>query len=256
MINKSFTDSANSPIRAVFFDCDNVLAFTEELHIAKTIAIASEMGVTVTRAEWPNFQGLGDHRIFEEILVPRGAKGNLSDFIRRTSEHYNRGVDNIRPRDGILPVLELTERFPRLVITAGDELQVTRNMRCLPDFLPLHTIHADLIKPELRKPHRGHCDAGVQFLCDKFGWEDTPGLRRRILYIDDSNTGAQSGRDAGLTTIQWVLEPDHKGLDGVYAVVHSPEDLLLTVQNLLDNGPQMSIGLHRREQMELGQLRI
>ena len=123
-------------IKGIAFDLEGTLVDVELAHHRAHIAVASELGLHLTIEEAistiPSFVGGPDIQVLREISEKAGFKGSLSDILDRKRGYYYKFLEAvpIRPRPGVVPVLEGAQRlgFPMAI---GSHTPRTEGLRLL-----------------------------------------------------------------------------------------------------------------------------
>lgn len=193
-------------IRAVFWDIDGTMVTSEPVHKAKMDHVANLHGLELKEDIHTKFHGVGDYRAFE-LLQELGLPGSQEQFMDACNAYYETQLHDVNPREGFVEAFLLldqkgivqgavsngTEPLVRMNIvrsTVGDKLKV---------IIDLDYVESSGLKPKpfpdpyleaLRKVNEGSPDQIHPSEC---------------LVVEDSPTGIQAGKAAGMNAIYWKL---------------------------------------------------
>ena len=180
---------------AYIFDCDGTLGDTMPLHYSAWCAALQEHDVDFPEALFYELGGVPTERIVEILNERHGYHLPVKETARYKEELYLKGIEQILP---IEPVVEIVNRIhgklPIAVASGGHRQIVTRTLSCLGI---LDKFNAIVCAEDYRqgKPHPD------PFLTAAERLGVAP---RRCLVFEDTNTGVEAARAAGM---QWVLVP-------------------------------------------------
>jgi beta-phosphoglucomutase len=221
-----------TPVRALIFDFDGVLADTEDLHCAAFQSVAAEAGLTLSRDDYyAQLLGLPDReclaavcaragmaaaparlddlvarkrRRFAQLAQDARLYAGVADTLRRLHPHFLLGIASGAFRDEIEPILE--REHVRQLFTAVVGAEDVRNGKPAPD-------------PFLQALHALQSKAGAPL---------TPA---DCLVIEDSPHGITAAHAAGMHCLGVTTHHDHAALATAEAIIARvselrPEDLM------------------------------
>lgn len=110
-------------LKAVVFDFDGVIAYTEELHMNAVQEIVEPLGIRVSKQVWKaDFAGRGTTHILQELFRRHGISEDVEEYKIKKKEVFNRMVETegVRMVDGIDGVLwRLAEKHVPMAVASG-----------------------------------------------------------------------------------------------------------------------------------------
>jgi len=235
---------------AVFWDIDGVLVDSEPLHREKLTVIAEDplnhgcfdesLGVRITEDCWDELHGKGDLYIYHWICKKKEAYPlSEEEFLQKCEAYYLNHADTLQARPGALEAFNkfASVGFLQAAVSSGTRDQVDANLQTIglenrmvfslsandvtkkkPDPQPYQIAHKKLLES---------VDMASKFLKD-------PAL---CIVIEDSATGVEAAKKAGMMTIYWKLTPDQA--DSKYAdyTVTSEKAFISVVEQLVSTYP-------------------
>ncbi|MEM9469210.1 MAG: HAD family phosphatase [Pseudomonadota bacterium] len=204
--------SLKHPIRIVFWDIDGVIVDSEPLHEAKIIETAKAHGIEISDTQWLNWQGIGDHRIYES-LKGMGLTISKSEFLEECEDYYLDNAHLLKVRDGFTEAFNMiAERaVPQVAVSSGLKRQVDVNLEKagVKDSMLFAVNATEIVKEGLRtKPEPDAYNYALRQFNESLREGDQI-LPENSLVIEDSEIGVQSGVGAKMMSIHWRLSQDH-----------------------------------------------
>ena len=180
-------------IKAVIFDFDGVIVDSEKIHKQTFMEVLS---IDVPENRWYNeFAGTGSRSIFERLLQENSMDGDPDELVKKRRELFNQYLGRLEPIAGLRDFLKLLRKKNiKIAIVSGGHSSYIRpllEMLGISEYFD-YIVSADDTK--FRKP-----DPRV-FLLASQRFELRPG---ECLVIEDSYSGCQGARDAGMRLV-WM----------------------------------------------------
>jgi beta-phosphoglucomutase len=179
-------------IRAVIFDLDGVLADSEGTHFLAWKEIALEYGLPVDRLLMHDWIGRSDREIVEEVVREHGLSVAPEHLLEHKRRVYRRLVtENLKPIPGSIEALSELDSLPLGLATSScrSEAQLTLRTLGIVDRFPVVVTSDDV---QHTKPQPDSYLAAAQRL------NIAP---EHCVAIEDSTSGVQSARQAGMTVL-------------------------------------------------------
>jgi beta-phosphoglucomutase family hydrolase len=180
---------------AYIFDCDGTLGDTMPLHYSAWCAALKEHDCDFPEAQFYELGGVPTERIVEILNERHGYQMPVRETARYKEEIYLKGIERIAPIEPVVAIVkEVSGRLPIGVASGGHRHIVTRTLDCLGILDMFDTI----VCAEDYRQGKPHPDPFLT-AAERLGV-----LPERCLVFEDTNTGIQAARAAGM---QWVLVP-------------------------------------------------
>ena len=179
----------------LIFDMDGVLIDSNAAHLASWLKIADEDGVVFTKEIfWKTF-GMTSEYIVEHFWKTRMTPAEIARVVERKETAFRESVvEQVRPIDGAIDfVYYLSEK--RVPLAVGSSAPRV-NVEFVLDRLGIRGFFGDCVVAG-DEVARGKPEPDIFLLCaEKLG--ETP---ESCVVIDDSRSGVNASRAAGMTTI-------------------------------------------------------
>lgn len=195
-------------IRAVFWDIDGTMVMSEPVHRDKMTHVASLHGVMIGE-DHSRFHGAGDTRAYE-ILKEMGMNCLPEDFASACYAYYEAQLHTIEVREGFLEAFELLDQkgIAQGAVSNGADYLVTMNIgrtgigHRLKVAIDLNYIESKGLQP---KPFADPYLEALRRVNEELDMSIQP---EECLVVEDSPTGIQAGKAAGMHTVFWKLTPE------------------------------------------------
>ena len=192
----------SSPIRAVIFDFDGVIADSEGLHFETFAATLRRAGLDITRAEADRkYIGLSDDRCFEQVLREAGRDASEEErdrLVEQKTALYQANVHRIELCPGARELIEAAGRRYPLAISSSarkDEIELVLRRHEIGQHFPILVSSDDGLAS---KPHPGPYLKAQELLraseLDSLAPEE-------CLVIEDSPRGIEAAKKAGMQCV-------------------------------------------------------
>lgn len=203
----------------VIFDCDGVLVDSEIIGCSAVADILSRHGVpTEVDYVMRNFLGRPASAVTDEFLR-RSEKALPEDFIKSWREHlFTRFEQELVAVAGIRDAIE-TIPLPRCVASSSDEerLDVSLGKTGLAPLFQGNIFSTTMVKHGKPAPDL------FLFAADKMG-----AVPSRCVVVEDSPSGVQAAKAAGMTAIGFTGGSHYAVLDNTTALRHAGADHIVT----------------------------
>jgi len=235
---------------AVFWDIDGTLVDSDMLHREKLTAIAKDplnhgcfnalLGVCITEQYWDELRGKGDIYVYH-WLCNKNAAYPLSEekFSQKCAAYYLKHTATLQARPGAMEAFNkfASAGLPQAAVSNGPRDQVDANLQVIglknrmvfslstndvtklkPDPQPYQIAHRNLLKSVGKVS---------EFLKDPAS----------CIVIEDSATGVEAGKKAGMTVIYWKSAPEQEDSEYADYTVDSEKAFLSVVEQLIPTAP-------------------
>ena len=199
-----------SPI-GIIWDVSGVIVDAEPRHRWKLTKIARENGADITPDDWTEYHGKGDHYIGQRLREKfQNFSLNEADFIAACNALYISPLGELKARPGATQTIKaLAARgIPQMVLT-NDNASVLNYNLAAADLRPDHFTHvldSHSLGDIPRKPHRDAFAHAADKMLQLPQLKHLNGDRGRIIMVEDSPANIVGAHNAGLRTIQWLLD--------------------------------------------------
>lgn len=227
---------------AVFWDIDGVLVDSEPLHREKIEAIALDplrtgasdpRGVTIQKSDWAELHGKGDHYIYNWIKV-RAPDYPLdeTEFLKTCEDYYLAHAAQLKVRAGAREAFNhfAAKRLHQVAVSSGVRAQVDANLTTA-GVKMLFSLAAGDTKE--KKPNPEPYNTAHERLLSKI--ENVSAELRdksKCIVIEDSASGVEAGKRAGMTTIYWKLDASQPDSEFADYTISSADELVALVERL------------------------
>jgi HAD superfamily hydrolase (TIGR01509 family) len=195
--------AAHRPYKAVLIDVDGTIALTEGRNRAVIEALAAEHGARISARDWESIGGQPEKVIWDWLAprFPAFAAGIDPETFQLTSRARALKSDfNVAARPGIAQTIDYFKAQGLRVVAVSNSPRdcVEKNLRmagCLDKIEFMVTETEVLAASRRQKPHPDPYHMAA----------DALGLApEECIVFEDSQVGAQAGRDFGATVIQFI----------------------------------------------------
>tara|TARA_R110002124_G_scaffold233406_1_gene398753 strand:- start:129045 stop:129722 length:678 start_codon:yes stop_codon:yes gene_type:complete len=203
-----------SQYKAIFWDIDGVIILSEPLHVEKINKTAERYGVIVSKDDWADWHGIGDHRIYEQ-LVERGLPISEDIFIAECLQYYMDNKECLTVREGFHEAFShcAHKDLAQASVSSGVRGQVDANMNVAKVGLSMvfNLSASETVEKGLKtKPAPDPYLEALNMLNAK---NDTAIKASECIVVEDSGSGVASGKSAGMCAIHWRPDIGHKATD-------------------------------------------
>jgi beta-phosphoglucomutase-like phosphatase (HAD superfamily) len=227
---------------AVFWDIDGVLVDSEPLHRKKIEAIALDpqrtgvpdpRGLKIEKSDWAELHGKGDHFIYNWIKA-RATEYPLDEtkFLKACEDYYLAHVPQLKARSG---AREAFNRFAakglhQVAVSSGVRAQVDANLKAA-DVKMLFSLAAGDTKEKKPNPEP-YNTAHTRLLSRIENVSADLRDKSKCIVIEDSASGVEAGKKAGMTTIYWKLDASQPDSEYADYTISTAEELTALVARL------------------------
>lgn len=180
---------------AYIFDCDGTLGDTMPLHYSAWCAALKEHDCDFPEAQFYELGGVPTERIVEILNERHGYHMPVKETAQYKEEIYLRGIEQIAPIEPVVAIVhEVYGKLPIGVASGGHRHIVRRTLSCLGILEKFDTV----VCAEDYRQGKPHPDPFLT-AAERLGV-----LPEKCLVFEDTNTGVQAARAAGMS---WVLVP-------------------------------------------------
>jgi beta-phosphoglucomutase len=209
-----------SPVSAIIFDFDGVLADTEDLHCAAFQEVARDRGLALSRDDYYHrFLGLPDHDCIAAFCADAGPPlqvGELDRLVARKRRHFADLSATMDLYPGVATTLRrLYERFA-LAIASGaarDEIEAVLQRA------GVQTLFGALVAAEDVVAGKPAPDPFLRALDELNRRRARPFASRECVVVEDSPAGIAAARAAGMRCIAVTTSQDRAAFGAVDAVI-------------------------------------
>lgn len=230
--------SANTDmLKAIIFDCDGVIADTEQIHMAAFQRVLSEEGIELNKEEYfRRYLAFDDRGCFETVFADRGislTRDQLNELIHRKAEYVEPAMKaSLKILPGAAEFIRLAaERYPLAVASGAlrHEIELVLKYGGLSDCFRLIVAAEDVARS---KPNPDPFIKARELLGASTGDRIEP---RECLVIEDSIHGVRAARLAGMRCLAVTTSYPPEKLSEADRVVDTLAGLLLEdVESLFD----------------------
>jgi beta-phosphoglucomutase-like phosphatase (HAD superfamily) len=219
--------------KAMFWDIDGVIVLSEPLHVEKINKTAENYGVQVSTDDWADWHGIGDHRIYEQ-LVDMGLPISEDVFIEECLLYYMDNKDRLTVRDGFREAFALCARqnLMQASVSSGVSGQVNANLNApgVQLSMAFNLSASDIVQKGLKtKPAP---DPYLEALTMLNAKNNTDIKAAECIVVEDSGSGVASCKAAGMCTIHWRPDIGHKIADIADYTAHDKRSFIQVISKL------------------------
>lgn len=218
-------------LRAVFWDHDATLVDSFGLHWQKYVTVLAEFGVTV-RPEWkPQVRHMNTITFGRWLQDEQKFVFPFDDYLKKADSWYAAHIDQIKPRQGIRPVLDILKKQNILmaVVSNGRPSSVTGALKAteLFDYFSFIITADDVTN---KKPHPEPYLTAFARMKEIIGSDLTPA---ETLVVEDDPKGVDAGAGAGLPVLQRPFSDDQAISPKAADSARSDAEFLEKIRDLL-----------------------
>jgi len=214
----------DTDIKYVFWDSDNTLVDTADMHWRKHVETLKEYGITLDDEYRTAIYTNNGQQNWEWITEKLGLHIPANEYLNRIDNWYIDHIDEINIRSGVEETLTLFEQagLKQAVVSNGRRRSVmaalqTKNIADRMEFIFTKEDY------EGRKPGPEPYLAAMQKMAEHTGQTISAS---ECMVIEDDPKGVQSGHSAGMLTIHRKLSENQEATDHAHRTIWHAKDFI------------------------------
>lgn len=215
-------------IKAIFWDSDNTLVDTGELHWRKHYHVLRDHAIHLDESDRIRIYTNNGQQNWQWLVNERGLQMAQSDYLALIDDWYKRNIGQVRMRSGVKDIMAWAKAhdIPQAVVSNGrrDSVMMALEVHAIPDVMSFILCKEDY---QGRKPGPEPYFAALARLNDMSSVTYKP---EECLVIEDDPKGVQSAATAGMKVIHRKLSADQESAPEADICVYNPEDFVAAVK--------------------------
>lgn len=177
---------------AIIFDCDGTLADNMHLHYDAWSHAMRDFGGTYPEELFYEWGGVPTAEIVRRLNARYGLSLDVGQVVERKEHYYRELIPTVKPNHDVVALVhEFDGRLPLAVASGGHRDLVVRTL----DVLGIHQFFRVVVAAEDYDRGKPHPDPFL-LAAERLGVDP-----QRCLVLEDTETGAQAARAAGMACV-------------------------------------------------------